>query len=50
MALRGIQKHVARDANNIARVEDEVNIVSIEGNIFLYPPKKSHQMLLSLFI
>ena len=31
MALRGIQEYIARDANNI---------VSIEGNIFLYPPKK----------
>ena len=40
MALRGIQEYIARDVNNIARVEDEGNIVSIEGNIFLYPPKK----------
>ena len=49
MALRGIQEYVARDVNNIARVEDEGNIVSIEGNIFLYPPKKNHPILL-LFI
>ena len=50
MALRGIQEYIARDVNNIiARVEDEGNIVSIEGNIFLYPPKKSHPILL-LFI
>ena len=48
MALRGIQKYIARDVNNIARVEDEGNIVSIEGNIFLYPPKKSHPILLLL--
>ena len=48
MALRGIQEYIARDVN-IARVEDEGNIVSIEGNIFLYPPKKSHPILL-LFI
>ena len=48
MALRGIEEYIARDANNIARVED--NIVSIEGNIFLYPPKKSHPILLLLFI
>ena len=41
---------MARDVNNIARVEDEGNIVSIEGNIFLYPPKKSHPILLLLFI
>ena len=46
MALRGIQEYIARDANNIARVEDEGNIVSISGNIFLYPPKKSHPILL----
>ena len=40
MALfRGIQEYIARDVN-IARVEDEGNIVSIEGNIFLYPPEK----------
>ena len=50
MALRGIQEYIARDVNNIARVEDEGNIVSIEGNIFLYPPKKSHPILLLLFI
>ena len=30
MALRGIQEYIARDANNITRVEDEGNIVSIE--------------------
>ena len=46
MALfRGIQEYIALDANNIARVEDEGNIVSIEGNVFLYPPKKSHPIL-----
>ena len=53
MALRGIQEYIARDVNNIARVEDEgnnTNIVSIEGNKFLYPPKKSHPILLLLFI
>ena len=49
MALRGIQENIVRDANNIACVEDEGNTVSIEGNIFLYPPKKSHPILL-LFI
>ena len=48
MALRGIQEYIARDFNNIA--EDEGNIVSNEGNIFLYPPKKSHPILLLLFI
>ena len=40
MALRGIQEYIARDVNNIARVEDEGNIVSIEGNIFLYSLEK----------
>ena len=50
MALRGIQEYIARDVDNIARVEDEGNIVSIEGNIFLYPPKMSHHILLLLFI
>ena len=50
MALRGIQEYIARDVNNIARVENQGYIVSIEGNIFLYPPKKSHPILLSLFI
>ena len=49
MALRGIQEYIARDVNNIARVEDEGNIVGIEGNIFLYPPKKSHPILSLLF-
>ena len=44
MALRGIQEYIARDVNNIARVDNEGNIVSIEGNIFLYPPKKSHSI------
>ena len=50
MALREIQEYIARDVNNIARVEVEGNIVSIEGNIFLYPPKKSHPILLLVFI
>ena len=36
MALRGIQEYIARDVNNIARVEDEGNIVSIElSNIII---------------
>ena len=43
MALRGIQEYIARDVNNIAPVEDEGNIVSIEGNIFLYSPKRAIQ-------
>ena len=36
MALRGIQEYIARDVDNIARVEDEGNIVSIEpSNIII---------------
>ena len=49
MALRGIQEYIARDVKNIARVEDEGNVI-IEGNIFLYSPKKRHPILLLLFI
>ena len=50
MPLRDTRIYCPRigDANNIARVEDEGNIVSIKGNIFLYPPKKSHSILLFL--
>ena len=50
MALKVTQEYIARDANNIARVEDYGNIVSIKGNIFLYPPKKSHSILLSFIL
>ena len=52
LKLRGIQEYIARDANTIVRVDVEGNIVSIEGNIFLSPPKKSHPIssLLLLFI
>ena len=40
MALfRGIQEYIALDANNIAQVVDEGNIVSISGNIFFYHPQ-----------
>ena len=39
MALRGIQEYIARDANKI---------VSIDGNVFLYLPKKSHPIILLL--
>ena len=36
MALREIQEYIARDVDNIARVEDEGNIVSIEpSNIII---------------
>ena len=40
MVLRGIQEYIARDVNNIARVEDEGNIISIEGNIYSCIPRK----------
>ena len=36
--FRGIQEYIALNANNIALVFDSGNIVSISGNIFLYPP------------
>ena len=50
MALRGIQEYTARDANNIARVEDEGKIVSIESNIFLYPQKKPFDIIIIIHI
>ena len=46
MVFRGKQEYIAQDANNIAQVEDEGNIVSIEGNILLYTSKKRHLILL----
>ena len=40
MALfRGIQEYIALNAYNIALDYDSANIVSILGNIFLYPPQ-----------
>ena len=40
MALfQGIQEYIALDTNNITLVFDSGNIVSISGNIFLYPLK-----------
>ena len=35
----GIQEYIVLDANNIALVFNSGNIVSISGNIFLYPPQ-----------
>ena len=35
----GIQEYIALDANNITLIFDAGYIVSISGNIFLYPPK-----------
>ena len=37
--FRGIQEYIALDANNITLVFDSGNIVSVSGNIFLYPPQ-----------
>ena len=40
MALfRGIQEYIALNANNITLIFDSGNIVSISGNIILYPPQ-----------
>ena len=49
MALRGIREYIAQDANNIA-LTDSGNIVSISGNISLYPPKKSHPIIFLLYL
>ena len=35
----GIQEYIALDVNNITLDFDPGNIVSISGNIFLYPPQ-----------
>ena len=49
MALfRGIQEYIAINANNIALVLDPGNMVSILGNIFLYPPQ-GHPILYNYF-
>ena len=46
MTLRGIQEYIARDVNNIARVEDEGKIVSIEGNILVSPEKEPSNIII----
>ena len=49
MALfRGIQEYIALDANNITLVFDSGNIVTISGNIFLYPPQ-GHPILYNYY-
>ena len=48
MALRGIQEYIARYVNNIARVEDDGNIVSIECNVF--PEKEPSNISISIII
>ena len=40
----GIQEYIALDANKITLVFNLGNIVSISGNIFLYPPQ-NHPIL-----
>ena len=35
----GIQEYIDLEANNIALIIDSANIVSISGNVFLYPPQ-----------
>ena len=46
MALRGIQEYIARDVNNIARVEDKGNIVSIEGKKSCIPEKEPSNIII----
>ena len=50
MALRWIPEYIARDVNNIARVEDEGNIVSIEGNYILVSPEKEPSNIIIIHI
>ena len=51
MALRGIQEYIARYVNNIARVEDDGNIVSIEGNNYmLVSPEKEPSNIIIIHI
>ena len=55
MALRGIQKYIAGDANNIARVEDDNDIIAllvtkrVESTI-LFWPLKSHIWIMIIII
>ena len=50
MALRGIQEYIVRDVNNIARVEDEGKLLASRAIYSCIPRKKSHPILLLLFI
>ena len=43
-----MQEYIARDANNIAPVFDSDNIVSISGNIYLYP-SQGHPILYNYY-
>ena len=43
MALRGIQEYIARDVTNIARVEDEGNIVGSRAIYSCIPRKRAIQ-------
>ena len=46
MALRGIKEYIARDVNNIARVEEEGNIVSIKGYILVSSEKEPSNIII----
>ena len=50
MALRGIQEYIAKDVNNIARVEDEGNIASTEGNIIILVSPEKEPSIIIIYI
>ena len=41
MALRGLQEYIARDVNNIARVEDEVILLASRAIYACIPRKRA---------
>ena len=43
MALRGIQEYIARDVNNIARVEDEGKLLASRAIYSCIPRKRAIQ-------
>ena len=46
--FRGIEDYIALDVKNITLVFDSGNIVSIAGNILLYPPQ-GHPILFNYY-
>ena len=46
MALMEKQEYISGDANNIARVEDEGNIVSIEANLVSSAKEPSNNIII----
>ena len=50
MALRVIQEYIAQDVNNIARVEDEGNIVSIKAIYSCIPEKEPSNIIIIIHI